>query len=125
MNPYPIGIIQILSTAGSFVLLFFLIYLIRKKKLREEYAILWIAVFIIFLIISIFRGLIDYLSNLLGIYYQPTSLFIVLIIGLFLLMLHFTIVISDLKMKINKLVINLTLLEEKMSRMKESPPPEE
>jgi len=125
MNPYPIGIIQILSIAGSFVLLFFLIYLIRKKKLREEYAILWIAVFIIFLIISIFRGLIDYLSNLLGIYYQPTSLFIVLIIGLFLLMLHFTIVISDLKMKINKLVINLTLLEEKMSRMKESPPPEE
>jgi len=125
MNPYPIGIIQILSIAGSFVLLFFLIYLIRKKKLREEYAILWIAVFIIFLIISIFRGLIDYLSNLLGIYYQPTSLFIVLIIGLLLLMLHFTIVISDLKMKINKLVINLTLLEEKMSRMKESPPPEE
>jgi len=125
MNPYPIGIIQILSIAGSFVLLFFLIYLIRKKKLREEYAILWIAVFIIFLIISIFRGLIDYLSNLLGIYYQPTSLFIVLIIGLFLLMLHFSIVISDLKMKINKLVINLTLLEEKMSRMKESPPPEE
>jgi hypothetical protein len=125
MNPYPIGIVQILSIAGSFVLLFFLIYLIRKKKLREEYAILWIAVFIIFLIISIFRGLIDYLSNLLGIYYQPTSLFIVLIIGLLLLMLHFTIVISDLKMKINKLVINLTLLEEKMSRMKESPPPEE
>jgi len=125
MNPYPIGIIQILSIAGSFVLLFFLIYLIRKKKLREEYAILWIAVFFIFLIISIFRGLIDYLSNLLGIYYQPTSLFIVLIIGLFLLMLHFSIVISDLKMKINKLVINLTLLEEKMSRMKESPPPEE
>jgi len=123
MNPYPLGLIQALSIAISLILLAFIIYLIRKKKLKEEYAILWIAIILVFFIFAIFRGLIDYISNLLGIYYQPASLFIILIIGLFLFILHFSIVISDLKTKINKLVMTLTLLEEEMNKLKESPPP--
>ena len=114
MNPYPLGLIQALSIAISCILLAYIIYLIRKKKLKEEYAILWIAIIVVFLIFAIFRGLIDFISNLLGIYYQPASLFIILIIGLFLLALHFTIVISDLKAKINTLITNVTLLEEKI-----------
>jgi hypothetical protein len=122
MNPYPLGLIQALSIAISLILLAYIVYLIRKKKLKEEYAILWITIIVIFLIFAIFRGLIDYISNLLGIYYQPASLFIILIIGLFLLVLHFSIVISDLKTQINTLLITLTLLEEEMSKLKESPP---
>jgi hypothetical protein len=125
MNPYPLGTIQIISIAGSLVLFIFLIFLIRKKKLKEEYAILWLAIFLVFLILSIFRGLIDNLSNFLRIQYQPASLFIILIVGLFVLMLHFSIVISDMKTKINKLVVNLTLLEEKLAKSKESPPSKE
>ncbi len=122
MNPYPLGLIQALGITISMILLAYIIYLIRKKKLKEEYAILWIVIIIVFLIFAIFRGLIDFISNLLGIYYQPASLFIILIIGLFLLTLHFTIVISDLKTKINTMVTTLTLLEDKMSKLKESPP---
>jgi hypothetical protein len=120
MNPYPLGLIQALGIAISMIMLVYIIYLIRKKKLKEEYAILWIVIIIVFLIFSIFRGLIDFISNLLGIFYQPASLFIILIIGLFLLSLHFTIVISDLKTKINTMVTTLTLLEDKMSKLKES-----
>lgn len=122
MNPYPLGLIQALGITISMIMLVYIIYLIRKKKLKEEYAILWIVIIIVFLIFSIFRGLIDFISNLLGIFYQPASLFIILIIGLFLLSLHFTIVISDLKTKINTMVTTLTLLEDKMSKLKESPP---
>lgn len=125
MNPYPLGLIQALSIVISFILLVYIIYLIRKKKLKEEYAILWIAIIIVFLIFAIFRGLIDSISNLLGIYYQPASLFIILIIGLFLLTLHFTIVISDLKTKINRLITTMTLIEEKMSRWEKSSPQKE
>lgn len=125
MNPYPLGTIQIISIAGSLILFIFLIFLIRRKKLKEEYAILWLVIFLVFLILSVFRGLIDYLSNILKIQYQPASLFIILIVGLFVLMLHFSIVISDMKTKINKLVVSLTLLEEKLAKNKESPPSKE
>jgi len=117
MNPYPLGPIQILSIIGSLVLIIGIIVLIRKKKLKEEYAILWLFIFFSFLIISIFRGSIDFISNLLGISYQPASLFILLITGAFLLLLHFSIIISDLRTKTNRLVSELTLVQKKLEDM--------
>lgn len=117
MNPYPLGPIQILSIFGSVTLIFGIIILIRKKKLKEEYAILWLFIFIVFLVISIFRGSIDYISKLLGISYQPASLFILLIAGAFLLLLHFSIIISDLRTKTNRLASELTLVRQKLEDM--------
>lgn len=120
MNPYPIGPIQILSILFSLLLLALIFLLIRRKKIREEYAILWIVIFLIFLFLSIFRGLIDKISSLLGIQYQPASLFLILIGCLFLLMFHFSLVISDMKKKINALAMTLTIMEESLTQEKES-----
>jgi hypothetical protein len=119
MNPYPVGLFQILSIAGSFGLLGLLIFLIRKRKLKEEYAILWIVISVVFLVIAVFRGLIDWISQIFGIHYQPAALFIILIFCLYLLMLHFSIVTSDLRMKINTLLMKITLLEEEASRLRQ------
>lgn len=116
MNPYPIQTIQILAIIISLLLLLGLFLLIRKKKLREEYSILWIVIFTVFLFFSVFRGSIDYLSSWLGIHYQPAALFLLLIASLFLLSFHFSIIISELKTKINKLVTTIALLEEKLER---------
>ena len=113
MNPYPIGPIQIFSIVFSVFLLALIITLIRKKKVREEYAILWIAIFVMFLVLSVFRGLIDKFSSLLGIQYQPAALFLIQIASLFLLVLHFSIVVSDLKKKINALAMTVSILEER------------
>jgi len=121
MNPYPIGPIQILSILFSFFLLVLIVFLIRKKKIREEYAILWIAIFFVFLILSLFRGIIDKISLLLGIQYQPASLFLILIACTFLLMFHFSLVISDLKKKINAMASALAILEEGLSQKKDIP----
>lgn len=121
MNPYPIGPIQILSILFSFFLLVLIVFLIRRKKIREEYAILWIAIFFVFLILSLFRGIIDKISLLLGIQYQPASLFLILIGCTFLLMFHFSLVISDLKKKINAMATALAILEEGLSQKKDIP----
>jgi hypothetical protein len=121
MNPYPIGLIQILSILFSLFLLVLIVFLIRKKKIREEYAILWIVIFTIFFLLSVFRGIIDKISSLLGIQYQPASLFLILIGCTFLLMFHFSLVISDLKKKINAMATALTILEEDLSQEKDNP----
>ncbi len=120
MNPYPIGPIQILSILFSLFLLVLIVFLIRKKKIREEYAILWIVIFTIFLLLSVFRGIIDKISSLLGIQYQPASLFLILIAYTFLLMFHFSLVISDMKKKINTMATALTILEESLSKKKDT-----
>ena len=118
MNPYPVVPIQILSIVFSVLLLILIFLLIRKKKIREEYAILWIVIFIVFLLLSIFRGLIDKISSLLGIQYQPASLFLILIGCLFLLTFHFSFVISDMKRKINTMAMKISIMEEEISRGK-------
>ena len=116
MNPYPIGPIQILSIIFSIALLALIVILIRKKKVREEYAIFWIGIFSLFLLLSVFRGLIDKFSSWLGIVYQPAALFLILFGCLFLLTFHFSIVISGLKKKINALAMTVSLLEEKLEK---------
>lgn len=121
MNPYPINFVQIFSIVFSFFLLAFIVYLIRRKKIREEYAILWILIFMVFLILSVFRGLIDKISSLLGIQYQPASLFLILFGCAFMLLFHFSLVISDMKKKINTLATSLTILEESLRKEKEKP----
>jgi len=120
MNPYPLGLVQILSILFSLSLLVLIIVLIRRKKIREEYAILWIVIFLAFFLLSIFRGLIDNISSLLGIRYQPASLFLILIGFLFLLVFHFSLVISDMKKKINALAMTLAILEESLSKEKKN-----
>ena len=121
MNPYPIVPIQILSIVFSVFLLVLIFLLIRKKKIREEYAILWIAIFLLFLLLSVFRGLIDRISTLLGIQYQPASLFLILIACLFLLTFHFSFVISDMKKKINTMAMKMAIMEEQfLEEKKES-----
>jgi len=114
MNPYPVTPIQIISIIVSLSLLALIFFLIRSKKIREEYAILWVIIFFIFFLLSIFRGLIDTISSFLGIQYQPASIFLILIGSLFLLMLHFSIVISDMKKKINTLAMTIAILEAKV-----------
>ena len=115
MNPYPISPIQIISIVFSVLMLGVIFMLIRKKKLREEYAILWVMITVLFLTLSVFRGLIDAVSRLMGIKYQPASLFLILFGCLFLLGFHFSLVISDLKKKLNIMAKTVAILQERLS----------
>jgi hypothetical protein len=102
--------IQILAIVGSVLLLAFVLELIRRKRLREEFSILWLAMGLIFLFLSIFRGLLDKVSYAIGISYPPAALFLILIIGLALILMHFSVVISELKETQKKLVQEIGLL---------------
>jgi hypothetical protein len=105
------------SILGSVVLIALLVFFIRRRKLLEEYSILWLIIFSIFLIVSIFGAFLENFSRFLGVLYPPAALFVIMIIGIFLLMLHFSIIISDLKRKINRLSITNALLEERIKSL--------
>lgn len=107
--------VQFFSVLGSLVLVAVLFHFIRRRKLREEYSLLWLFVFILFFVTAVYGELLQIVSRFLGILYPPATLFLLLIIGVILLMLHFSVIISDLKRKVNLLSIKLALLEEKQS----------
>jgi hypothetical protein len=101
---------QILAILGSIVFLGFIIYLVRKKKLREDYSILWIFFGIIFLLISIWRESLEYISRSIGIAYAPAAIFIILIMCLFMIMIQFSMIISKQANQISNLAREIALL---------------
>jgi hypothetical protein len=103
--------IQILAVIGSVLLIFFILELIRRRRLREEFSILWLAMGVVFLVLSLFRGLLDKFSYFIGIGYPPAALFLILIMGLMLILIHFSTAISELKETQKKLVQEIGLLK--------------
>jgi len=103
--------IQILAIIGSAFLVLFIFELIRRRRLREEFSILWLGMGLIFLAVSLFRKLLDKFSYLVGIGYPPAALFLLLIVGLTVILIHFSVAISELKEANKKLAQELGLLK--------------
>jgi hypothetical protein len=103
--------IQYLAVAGSFLFLVLVIELVRKKRIREEYSILWIFFGLVFLGISLWRHALDVISRLLGIYSPPIAFLLLLLMAVFLILIQYSVVISRLKEENKKLIQRLALLE--------------
>ncbi|MBN1130353.1 MAG: DUF2304 domain-containing protein, partial [Chitinispirillaceae bacterium] len=88
--------IQYFAIAGSALLLIFIITLARTGRIRIPYSLLWLAVGAVFLVVSIWRDALDSLARLVGVAYPPAALFLILVIGIFCILIHFSVVISRL-----------------------------
>ncbi len=103
---------QIFSIIGSVVLLALIINFIRLGILKEKYSVLWIACSVAILILSVKKGILDYLAVSLGVAYPPSLLFLVAFMFVLLISLHFSVVISIFHEKNKILSQEVTLLKE-------------
>ena len=67
---------MIVGAAGSVGVLLLVLELVRRRRLREEYALLWLVTGAVLLLLSLSRPLLDTLAELTGIYYPPSALFL-------------------------------------------------
>jgi len=88
--------ITILSVLVSAALLLYILEMVRRRRLREEYSILWLAGGVILLIFSLKKGWLDWASDAVGIYYPPSFLFLIGMFFILLILIHFSITISKL-----------------------------
>lgn len=86
-------IVSILVSAGLFLLVF---ELVRRRRLMERYALLWLFAATILLGLSVWSSLLNQISDALGVRYGPSTLFAVALGFIVMLMLHFSLVISRL-----------------------------
>ena len=111
--------IQIISIIVSILFLCFIIELIRKKLLKEAYSIVWLFFCGIFLFFSCWRQAIDYFASVVGIYYPPVMVLLLLIFALVCVLVQFSIVVSRQNDQIRKLAQKLALLENKINNENE------
>jgi hypothetical protein len=104
--------VSIAGAVASFLLVLVVLELIRSKRLRERYALLWLATGVALTVLSAWRDGLNTIAGWLGVRsYPPAVLFAVG--GLFVLavLLHYSTVISRLSDQNVLLAQRLALLE--------------
>lgn len=105
--------VTFLIALSIFLLIF---YLVRNRKLKEEYAWLWLMIGAVTIALTLWGGLIDFMSNLIGSMTVTTTLFLCALIFLVLLCLQFSVAISLLVNRVKNLSQEISIIK---SRLKE------
>ena len=110
--------ISIAATAASVVLLLVVFELIRSRRLRERYALLWLATGVILIVLSAWRGGLNTIARWFGVStYPPAVLFAVGLLFVILVLLHYSTVLSRLSDQSTTLAQRLALLEAKLDEV--------
>jgi hypothetical protein len=109
--------ISIFATVASLLLLLVVFELIRSRRLRERYALLWLATGVVLLVLSAWRGGLNTIAGWVGVTtYPPAVLFAVAALFILLVLLHYSTVISKLSDQTTILAQRVALLEERLVR---------
>jgi hypothetical protein len=88
-----IQLVAVAATGGMFFLVF---ELVRRRRLMERYALLWLFSTAVLLGLAVWKNLLEEVASAVGIYYAPSALFVIAFGFVLAMLLHFSLVISRL-----------------------------
>ena len=110
---------QYIAIAASILLFLYIFYLVRNKRIKEEYSLLWLFSSIILISFSIWRDGLEYFAQLVGIAYPPAALFLILLLAIFLILIEFSVIISTLSDRNKTLAQEIGILKMEIEKLKE------
>jgi hypothetical protein len=112
MTPLPV---TIAAAIASFALLVIVFELIRSRRLRERYALLWLLTGVVLLALSLWRDGLNTIAGWFGVQtYPPAILGAVGALFFLVVLLHYSTVISRLSDQNVILAQRLALLEQRL-----------
>ena len=111
--------IQYISIAGSIIFIVLMILLIRNRKIKEEFSILWLFFGIVFLALSVWRGSLEIIAGFLGIAYAPAAIFLILIIAIISILIHLSVIISKITDQHKIMIQEIGLLKMDLDTLKD------
>jgi hypothetical protein len=109
--------IQVFSIIGSLLLFLFILKLVKRKRLKEEYSLLWLGFGCIFIALSIFKPLLEVVASTLGILYAPAALLLILVLSVFFILIHFSVVLSKLAEGNKNLIQEVGILKAELKKL--------
>jgi hypothetical protein len=107
-------IVAIIASSGLVLVVF---ELLRRRRLIERYALLWLLSSVVLLGLSVWTGLLKVISDAVGIIYPPNALFMIAFAFVLLLLLHFSIAISRLSGETKVLAQEVARLDKEMREL--------
>ncbi|MER3409116.1 MAG: DUF2304 domain-containing protein [Thermoleophilia bacterium] len=112
--------VSIAGAVASVLLVLGVLELIRKRRLKERYALLWLLTGLALLVLSLWRDGLNTIAGWVGIEtYPPAVLFAVATLFILLVLLDYSTAISKLADQNVLLAQRLALLEERLRGRKE------
>jgi hypothetical protein len=108
--------ISLLASIAALVFIVVIFELIRRRRLQERYALLWLLTGVVILILAAWRDALRLVSESVGIAYPPSALFVIGSLFILVVLLHYSTVISELSERNVKLAQHLAILEERLRR---------
>lgn len=108
--------LRIVAIVGSLALLIFIVELVRRRRLKEEYSVLWVITGVVLLLLAAWGGLLRDLTHLIGAFSQASTLYFFGLLFVVLLLLHFSIRVSALERRVIVLLQEVALLGERSRR---------
>jgi hypothetical protein len=87
---------RIVAVIVTVIMLGIVLELVRRRRLVERYALLWMTLALALLVLAIWNQLLNLASNAIGIELPPNALFIAAFAVAFLLLLHFSVITTRL-----------------------------
>jgi hypothetical protein len=111
--------IQIVAIVGTLALFLVVLELVRRRRLLERYALVWLGSALVLLALGIWKGLLGSISDAVGIFYPPAALFVIAFGFILVLLLHFSTAASRLTDQSKVLAQRIALMEERQRELEQ------
>lgn len=108
---------KIFALAVCCLIFFLTIEMVRKRKLREEYSVLWLATSLVMFVLVLRYDWLVALTHLIGAALPTTTLFVGSIVFLILIAVQFSIKLSKLSDQMKNLAQENALLKTKLDEL--------
>ena len=105
---------QIIAVVVVLAIFLLILDLVRRRRLVERYALLWMAAALVLLVLSIWTGGLDVIANAMGIQEPANAIFILAFAMIFLLLLNFSVATSRLSEETKILAQEVARLEQEL-----------
>src|SRR5215212_5001510 len=106
--------LQIVSIGATLALFLLVFELVRRRRLMERYALLWLFSTVVLLGLAVWKDLLEQVASAIGIFYAPSALFVVAFGFILAILLHFSLVISRLADQTKVLAQRVGLLQQRL-----------
>jgi hypothetical protein len=111
---------KIFAIGASILIMLFVVELVRRRKLREEYSWLWLLTGAVIILLVVWYDLLVFITHLIGAIAPTTTLFIFGLLFLMLISLHYSLQISKLSHQVKEMAQQLTLLKDQVENRADS-----
>jgi hypothetical protein len=109
--------VQIVAIVGALALLGVVLEMVRRRRLLERYALLWLLSAVVILGLAVWRGALEQVAHAVGIYSPPNALFFVAMAFILVLLLHFSAAVSRLADQSKVLAQRQAIVEQQLREL--------